>query len=277
MKKDTSWGNVASWYDELLSEDDTYQSKVILPNLTRILDIQKGDKILDLACGQGFFSRAFASAGADVTGVDISKELIAKAQERNTKKTDTGPLNKSKGNVETPALSDHTKLHYEVSPSHDLSMIESGTVNKIVIVLALQNIEKIKETLDECRRVLVKGGEFCIVLNHPAFRIPKRSSWGYDEKLQVQYRRIDGYLSDSKEEIIMNPGQVKEGGKPEKTVSFHRPLQSYFKFLQKSGFTVSRLEEWNSHRKSEPGKRSKAEDVARKEIPLFLALVANAL
>lgn len=75
----------------------------------------------------------------------------------------------------------------------------------------------------------------------------------------------------------MNPGQVKEGKMPEKTVSFHRPLQSYFKFLQKSGFAVSRLEEWNSHRKSELGKRSKAEDTARKEIPLFLALVANAL
>jgi len=268
MKKDTSWGNVASWYDELLSEDDTYQTKVILPNLTRILDIKKGDKILDLACGQGFFSRAWASAGAEVIGVDISKELIAKAEERNVSgSVEVGPLLKQ----------DHVKLHYEVSPSHELSMISSGTINKITIVLALQNIEKIKETLDECRRVLVKGGEFHIVLNHPMFRIPKRSSWDYDEKARVQYRRIDGYISDSKEEIIMNPGQVKEGEKPEKTVSFHRPLQSYFKFLQKSGFTVSRLEEWNSHRKSELGKRSKAEDVARKEIPLFLALVANAL
>lgn len=262
MKKDTSWGNVASWYDELLSEDDTYQSKVILPNLTRILDVKKGEKILDLACGQGFFSRAWASAGADVIGVDISKELIEKAQQRNSKEDES---------------SDHAKLRYAVSPSDDLSMIESGTISKITIVLALQNIEKIKETLDECRRVLVKGGEFHIVLNHPAFRVPKRSSWDYDEKAQVQYRRIDGYLSDSKEEIIMNPGLVKEGKKPEKTVSFHRPLQAYFKFLQKSGFAVSRLEEWNSHRKSEPGKRSKAEDTARKEIPLFLALVANAL
>jgi hypothetical protein len=39
---------------------------------------------------------------------------------------------------------------------------------------------------------------------------------------------------------------------------------------------VTMLEEWNSHRKSEPGPRAKAEDLARKEIPLFLCLVAKA-
>jgi len=42
------------------------------------------------------------------------------------------------------------------------------------------------------------------------------------------------------------------------------------KALHKAGFTLKILEEWNSHKKSEPGPRAKAEDRARKEIPLFL-------
>jgi hypothetical protein len=54
------------------------------------------------------------------------------------------------------------------------------------------------------------------------------------------------------------------------TVSFHRPLQFYFKIFSKLGFAVERLEEWNSNKKSEAGPRAKAEDKARKEIPLFL-------
>jgi hypothetical protein len=34
------------------------------------------------------------------------------------------------------------------------------------------------------------------------------------------------------------------------------------------------MEEWESHKKSQPGPRAKAEDQARKEIPLFLYLEA---
>jgi SAM-dependent methyltransferase len=243
----TSWGNVADWYDDLLKEDDTYQSKVILPHLLRLVAPKKGEKILDLACGQGFFSRAFSGEGAKVIGVDISKELIEKAKQKSTLE------------------------EYFVSPSHELSMIEKGSIDKAVIVLALQNIEKMKETLEECSRVLKRDGALYIVLNHPAFRIPKRSSWGYDEAVDIQYRRIDGYLSEAKIPIDMHPG--KPG--TENTISFHRPLQVYFKHLAKAGFAVTKLEEWNSHKKSKKGKRSEAEDRSRKEIPLFLCLEAR--
>ena len=56
----TSWGGVADWYDSYLETNpDSYQEKVIAPNLLRLIDIKKGMKILDLACGQGFFSRKF--------------------------------------------------------------------------------------------------------------------------------------------------------------------------------------------------------------------------
>jgi len=243
----TSWGGVAGWYDDLLKEDDTYQAKVILPNLERLLDVQKGEVILDLACGQGFFSHIFSRKARQLIGVDISKELIAIAE-------------KNKQSNET----------FYISPSDDLSMIDHESIDTAFIVLALQNIEKLKETFLEVSRVLKKGGKFFIVLNHPTFRIPKQSSWGYDEDQEIQYRRIDAYLSESRVDIDMHPGQ--KGA--EKTVSFHRPLQTFFKQLGKAGFAVSRLEEWNSHKKSEKGKRSNAEDQSRKEIPLFMCLEA---
>ena len=50
----TSWDNVAGWYDELMKEPAGYQKDVILPNILRLMEIKKGDNILDLACGQGF-------------------------------------------------------------------------------------------------------------------------------------------------------------------------------------------------------------------------------
>ena len=261
----TSWGKVADWYDDLLKEDDTYQAKVILPNLSRLVDVKPEEHILDLACGQGFFSRAFATTGAQVTGVDISKELIDIADGHLSRPSRPGRPN----GLETGTL------EYFVAPSHQLTAISSTTIDKVIIVLALQNIEKIKETMEECARVLRPEGKLYIVLNHPAFRIPKRSSWGFDESAGIQYRRIDGYLSEGKFEIEMKPGAAALGKKGEATVSFHRPLQVYFKHLSKAGFAVTRFEEWDSHKKSEKGKRSVAEDNARKEIPLFLCLEAQ--
>ncbi|MCX6719011.1 MAG: methyltransferase domain-containing protein, partial [Candidatus Taylorbacteria bacterium] len=75
--KSTSWGKVAVWYDKLIEDSpDSYQAAVILPNLLRIIEPKKGMNILDLACGQGFFSRAFHEKGAKVVGCDIAPELI---------------------------------------------------------------------------------------------------------------------------------------------------------------------------------------------------------
>jgi hypothetical protein len=108
-------------------------------------------------------------------------------------------------------------------------------------------------------------------MNHPAFRIPKRSSWGYEDKTEVQFRRIDSYISESKEAIAMHPG-IKDSPT---TLSFHRPLQYYFKALAKAGFAVDRFEEWTSHKSSDSGPRAQAENRARKEIPLFLYMRAS--
>ena len=41
-KKQTSWGKVADWYDDVLNKERSYQKEVILPNLIRLLEIKKG-------------------------------------------------------------------------------------------------------------------------------------------------------------------------------------------------------------------------------------------
>jgi ubiquinone/menaquinone biosynthesis C-methylase UbiE len=255
MKKDdkqTSWSGVAKWYDEHLEgSSDSYQSKVILPNVLRILDPKPGVKILDVACGQGYFSRAFAGKGAKVIGCDISKELIDLAKEHSPK-----------------------EIEYHAVSADDLSFMKSASADAAAIILAIQNIENISGVLSECFRALKQGGRLILVLNHPAFRIPGRSSWQWDEKAAVQYRRTDAYMSESQNKIDMNPGKTRIEDK-NFTISFHRPLQSYFKSLAKAGFVVNRLEEWISHKESQKGPRAKEEDRMRKEIPMFLCLEAR--
>ena len=45
--------------------------------------------------------------------------------------------------------------------------------------------------------------------------------------------------------------------------------------MAKEGFAIAKLEEWISHKRSERGPRQSAEDISRKEIPLFLMLEAK--
>ncbi len=245
---DTSWGKVAPWYDKLLESDaDTYQAKVVLPNLLRQMQIKVGDRVLDLACGQGFFARAYLEAGAVVTGTDISAELIALAKTNAPKAT------------------------YHEARSDKLTFAKDNSYDKVSIVLALDNIRELEQTLEECARVLVPSGQLYIVINHPAFRIIGESSWGYDNRTHIQYRRLDAYLSESNKKVVMNPGKEKS----EATVTFHRPISAYVKALRKTGLYVTDLEEWVSHRKSDKGPRASAENKARQEFPLFLSLVAH--
>ncbi len=251
MKKDTSWNTVAEWYDTMLEDrPGTYQKDVILPNLERLLKIKPGERVLDVGCGTGFFARAFATAKAEVVGVDNGAELIKLAKKHS-----------SKG------------IEYHVASADDMAVIPNQSIDTITIILALQNIEKVSHTIAECARVLKQHGRLVLVLNHPAFRIPKASSWEWNADKNVQFRRIDRYLSETKIPIAMHPGEDPSN----KTVSFHRPLQVYFKALTKHHLAVSRLEEWISHRQGPAGKTFAALERSRKEIPIFLFLEAKLL
>lgn len=244
---DTSWGRVSSWYDEMLKDGDSYQQKVIEPNLLRVIDIKKGEKILDLGSGQGHFARLFAKAGAEVVGLEISEELISIAKKYETK-----------------------GIYYILGKADDALNFKKEEFNKVAIVLALQNMKNMVKVVEEVSRVLKPGGKFFIVLNHPAFRVPQETDWGFDEQKKEQFRKVFSYMTPKEVPIIMDPGKT---GK-EKTFSYHRPLQDYFKAFAKNGLAVSRLEEWISHKKSSAGPKQIAEDSARKEIPLFLCIEA---
>ena len=248
-KKDTSWGKVAKWYNTLLEEgEDTYQEKLIKPNLLRILNPKAGETILDVGCGQGYFAKLIAQSGAKVVGVDIAPELINLAKEQ------AGP-----------------NENYLVQSAEQLATLTDSKFDAVICILALQNIKNLSAAVAEMSRVLKPKGRGVLVLNHPAFRIPTASQWGFDEGKKVQYRRIDGYMSEISQDVDMTQG-IKDPHKKKFTLSFHRPLQVYFKAFAKAGFVVVRLEEWVSHKTSDKGPRKDAEDKARKEIPLFMCL-----
>ncbi len=254
MKKkenqNTSWEVSSAWYDQSVGETGHYyHEKVILPNLSRLLSLPKEAtaSYLDLACGQGILSRHLPKSSFYM-GVDLSSSLIDHAKNKNTQ-------------------SDHTFIVSDITKPLPITKKD---FDFCTIILALQNVEHPVKAFLNAAKHLASGGKLVLVMNHPCFRIPKQSSWGVDEEMQVQYRRIDRYYRSMKIPMQMHPSM---GSQSPITPSFHHPLSAWTLWLHEAGFAIEWMEEWCSDKVS-TGKHARREDISREEIPLFLAITA---
>jgi len=242
----TDWGQVAGWYDQLVGESGSeYHRHVVLPGTIRLLRVDAGDRVLDVACGQGVLCRILHEGGVHATGVDAAGELIRLARQRSA-----------------------PDITYIKGDARDLSALPADHYDAAACILSIQNIHPLAPVFAGVAGRLKPGGRFVLVMMHPCFRGPKASSWGFDEKARVQYRRVDRYLVRRKEPIFTHPGSDPT----HYTWTFHRPIESYVKALRNAGLLIDAMEEWPSHKTSEKGPRGEAENRARKEFPMFLAI-----
>ncbi len=248
----SSWQKVAPWYNKITEggRGHYYHQHVIIPGVLRLLELNLKSqisnlKLLDLACGNGVLAKAIPE-DIEYLGIDNAPSLINEA-----KRTDRNPNHKY-------LIADVTK---------PLS-VPSGFTHA-TIILALQNIQNPEKALQNTSDHLLQGSVLCVVLNHPAFRIPRQSSWGIDEGRKIQYRRVDKYMTPMDIPINMNPSDRNSPI----TMSYHYPLSTYSKMLRDTGFTIDLIEEWTSDKESE-GQAARMENRSRSEIPLFMAIKA---
>ncbi len=249
----SSWNEVADWYSQHLNGPQTFQKTIIFPGALAMLEPKANGRYLDIACGEGSFLRLLRSRvrEAELYGIDAAPELIAHAEQ--TTRQDK-------------------RLHLQVADAQTFSrFIPPQSIDGATCLMAIQNIEHIDRVFQEAAKSLVHGAPLIIVMNHPCFRAPQQSGWGFDDARKIQYRRMDRYLSPYAQPIIAHPGAAPSV----KTISYHRPIAVYVRALRNAGFTVDAMEEWVSDRMSDSGPRAKAENIARNEFPLFLAIRAR--
>ena len=67
------------YYHTLYKNRDEKEAQAFIDNLVQHLQITKGSKLIDIACGKGRHATYFNSLGLDVVGVDLSPNSIASA------------------------------------------------------------------------------------------------------------------------------------------------------------------------------------------------------
>lgn len=251
--QDSSWQNVSDWYTKLVGEaGHHYHAQVILPFLHHHWKVSEGESVLDLGCGQGVLAR-FLGPKVKYVGVDAAAALIKTAQKNQTE-------------LQRYVVADVTQpIANTIEPAKkDLSIKQ---FDHAVCMLALQNMEQPAECIKNISEQLKPGGTALLILNHPCFRIPRQTGWDTNPATKVVYRWINKYLSFQEIPIRMHPGQKQSPI----TWSYHFALQDLFGWLKDARLVTTNLTELTSDKESQ-GKKAKAENRGRAEIPLFMVL-----
>lgn len=237
---------MSKWYGGITKDTGHYYHEhVVIPKTLELLKLTTDSSLLDMGCGTGALARQIPK-GISYTGIDIARGMIDEA-----KKADRN--------------ANHTYLVADVTQKLSVP----NTFTHATYILSLQNIKDQNEAIKQASDHLAPSGTLVIVLNHPAFRIPRQSSWVIDPQNKIEYRRINRYLSPLEIPITMHPGETQSAV----TWSYHLPISAYSSILRDNGFVIELLEEWTSDKQS-VGKASHMENRARAEFPMFLAIKA---
>jgi toxoflavin synthase len=177
-------------YDHIGSKYDEYARTATLKRAEsytffRMAGALDGQRVLDLACGFGFYTRLLKQRGAaQVVGVDISPEMIRLARQQEQ----VEPLG----------------ITYQVGDAVALPTL--GAFNLVTAMYLLNYAESKDQMLGMCRSAynnLAPGGRFVAYTVNPAYTLSKPNSTKYGVTMLRQIPDGDRYLCDM--EFVTDP------------------------------------------------------------------------
>lgn len=221
-----AWDAKAAFWDERMGDGNPFQLELIGPAVERLLAVRPGERVLDVACGNGVSSRRLAAIGARVVAVDASAAFLDLARARSAETRDG--------------------IDYRLVDATDeaqLLALGEGHFDAILCNMALMDMPNIAPLVAAARRLLTAEGRFVFSVQHPAFNsIATRlcaESVTRDDGGEVAMHavKIASYLTTP-------PGKgTGMLGEPEHHWYFHRPLHALFGVFFKTGFVLDGLEE----------------------------------
>jgi 2-polyprenyl-3-methyl-5-hydroxy-6-metoxy-1,4-benzoquinol methylase len=219
------WNQNAAFWDERMGEGNDFVEVLIWPATERLLELCPGERVLDIACGNGLTSRWLAAMGAEVVAFDLAEEMIAHARER------------TREHVE--------RIHYLVLDATDeaaLLELGEGQYDAALCNMALFDMAEIGPLMRALARLLRPGGRFVFSVLHPCFNSPHTAQVAEMEdregEMVTTYSvKVFSYITPTAAHAAAIAGQ------PRPQLVFHRPLEVLLGAGFEVGFVLDRLEE----------------------------------
>lgn len=204
------WDQLApAWIQRIRGRGDESREALLDEWMLRAVGEVRGQRVIDLGCGEGRFCRMLAERGADVAGVDLCAAMIDAAIAHRV-------------NRENYAVGDMERLSNFGDESFDLA----------VSYITLVDVHDLHAALREAIRVLKPRGRF--VVCNLASMVTAGNRWLRDERGEKVCYYLDNYFDESARAMRMCGGKVD---------GIHRTLSTYINEFLDAGFALERVDE----------------------------------
>jgi SAM-dependent methyltransferase len=205
-------------------EGNAFQRVLLGPSTERLLDLQPGETVLDIACGNGSFARRMTQLGAQVVATDFSQVFLDRAKERTTENAD--------------------RIEYRLVDATDevqLLALGENHFDAAVCTMGLMDIADIEPLAATLPRLLKPNARFVFSVMHPCFN---SGSAMMIEEVDIEGQIISTYSVKVSEYLGLTP---KRGlgilDQPMPQYYFYRPLHALLNTFFQTGFVLDGLEE----------------------------------
>lgn len=222
----SAWNRIAPFWDERMGEGNDFHKRLVEPATDRLLEPTSGERILEIACGNGAYARHLAELGVEVLAGELSEAFLELAAARPTAHPE--------------------RIEYRVLDATDefqLTTLGERSFDGAVCNMALMDMAEIEPLFSALRQILKPTGRFVFSVMHPCFN-------NYDgTRLVAEEVAQDGDLLTQYAAKVLRyiRPSVSEGigihGQPTRHYYFHRPLQELLRAGFDHGFALDGLAE----------------------------------
>ena len=219
----TAWENIAGFWDDSIGPDgNEWHQLLVAPAQLKLLELEPGQRVLEVACGNGQFARAMAARGAHVAATDFSESFLARARAH--------------------AVQDETVTYSQLDVTDEDALIEicRRPFDAVVATMALMDISDIRPLAKLLPTLLRPGGRFVFSVMHPCFNSADiemtADRHGPIDGSQVEHGvRVRRYLD------LPPTRGIGILGQPEQHIYFHRPLHELLGTFLAKGMVLDGL------------------------------------
>jgi ubiquinone/menaquinone biosynthesis C-methylase UbiE len=221
----TAWDrNAEQWTHDVRAGFDLYRTLYTLPAFLQFMPSLANKATLDLGCGEGSNTRIFAQRGGQMTGVDLSPQLIEHARQEEK----ASPLG----------------IRYEQISFSDLSIFANESFDCAVSTMALMDGPDFPAAMRAAYRVLRPGGLISFSVLHPCFVTPV-IQWLQDDDGAYTGLRVGQYFDreSSVERWYFSKRPSKEPVALFEVPRFPRTLSGYLNAVIEAGWRITKIDE----------------------------------